>query len=128
MSGEAYTYRYYRLSPTEREGLLEKIRNILERKDVELAVVFGSFVELESFRDIDIAVHGKNLELEDVLQMSAELEDVLKTPVDVVPLSTLNPKFRHHVLVKGKMIIDRRPGLYEALLIQALDEIAIMES
>ena len=126
MSDEAY--RYYKISPGERRILIEKIRYILEREKIDLAIAFGSFVELKSFRDIDIAIYGKNVELRDLLRISAELENELKIPVDVVPLSMLPPRFRHHILVKGEVIIDRRTGLYEALLMQTLDEAAVMES
>ena len=59
MSNERY--RYYRLSPRGKKLLLEAMRDILEREGVTLAIIFGKFLELESFRGIDIAIHGKGL-------------------------------------------------------------------
>jgi len=51
-------YRYYRLSPEEKRALKEVIRSVLEKRGVELAIIFGSFTELESFRDVDVAVYA----------------------------------------------------------------------
>lgn len=36
----------------------EAVREVLEEGGVELAIIFGSFVELESFRDVDVAVYA----------------------------------------------------------------------
>ena len=125
MSNERY--RYYRLSPREKKLLLKEMQDILEREGVTLAIVFGSFLELESFRDIDVAIYERGLGLKDISRISAKLERELKIPVDVVPLDRLPSKFRHQVLTKGRIILDKTPGLYETILIQAIDEVIIME-
>jgi len=125
MSNERY--RYYRLSPREKKLLLKAMQDILEREGVTLAIVFGSFLELESFRDIDIAIYGRCLGLKDIFRISAKLERELKIPVDVVPMDRLPSKFRHRILTNGLVILDKTPGLYETILMQTLDEIAIME-
>jgi len=38
-------FRYYRLSKSEKEVLLKKIKEFLLRRDIDLAIVFGSFIE-----------------------------------------------------------------------------------
>jgi predicted nucleotidyltransferase len=46
-------FRYYRFSKNEKEVLLKKIKEFLSRYDIDLAIVFGSFVEGDVFRDIE---------------------------------------------------------------------------
>ena len=123
MRGERY--RYYELSGEEREALIEAVRRVLGRDDrILLAVIFGSFVELESFRDIDIAVYAVGMELREIFKLSARLEEEVKVPVDL--LQELSPSFRHYILVNG-LVVERVAGLYEALISQALDELTLME-
>ncbi|MEM0376853.1 MAG: nucleotidyltransferase domain-containing protein [Thermofilum sp.] len=127
MSGDRY--RYYRLSPEEKRALKEAIRSTLEGRGVELAIIFGSFTELESFRDVDVAVYARDsLDLDDAIKLAAELEERTRTPVDVVPLEKASPKLRHHILTKGEVLLEKQPGLYEALLMQTLDELATLEA
>ncbi|MEM4674901.1 MAG: hypothetical protein QXM12_01285, partial [Nitrososphaerota archaeon] len=38
------------------------------------------------------------------------------------------PKLRHHILTKGEVLLEKQPGLYEALLMQTLDELATLEA
>jgi len=122
MLGEKF--RYYMVSREEKEAIIAKIRKVLEDEGVLLAVLFGSFVELDSFRDIDIAVYirdGEDLSL--IFRLANKLEEELGYPVDVVPLNTIPPRFRHYILTKGVVIVEKKPGLYESLLIQTMDEI-----
>ncbi len=122
MLGEKF--RYYMVSREEKEAIIAKIRKVLDDEGVLLAVLFGSFVELNSFRDIDIAVYirdGEDLSL--IFRLANKLEEELGYPVDVVPLNTIPPRFRHYILTKGVVIVEKKPGLYESLLIQTMDEI-----
>lgn len=107
---------------------MDRLRELLEREGgVLLAVVFGSFVELESFRDIDVAVYSESESLDHMARLSAELELKLGVPVDLVPLRELEPRFRWKVLTKGVIVVEKRPGLYEALLSMTLDELRLLE-
>lgn len=48
------------LSSEEREKLIHKIKNLLrQRKDILFAYLFGSFAEGGPFRDIDLAIGGR---------------------------------------------------------------------
>ena len=117
-------FRYYRVSKEERETIIAKIKKILEEENVLLAILFGSFVELNSFRDIDVAVYVRDSDdLDFIFKLASRLEEELGYPVDVVPLNIIPPKFRHYILTKGVIIVEKKPGLYEALLIQTMDEI-----
>jgi len=122
MLGEKF--RYYVVSREEREAIVAKVREVLEDEGVLLAILFGSFVELDSFRDIDLAVYTRDYEdLSFIFRLANRLEEELGYPVDVVPLNIIPPRFRHYILTKGVVIVEEKPGLYEALLTQAMDEI-----
>jgi predicted nucleotidyltransferase len=115
--------KYYVLSSEEKNTLLEKLKNILHGLSVELAVVFGSFVELDSFRDIDIAVYRRDTCLEDILKLGTMVEEALGYPVDIIPLDIISPRFRLHILTKGIVILEETSGLYEYFLKRSLDEL-----
>ena len=122
MLGEKF--RYYVVSREEREAIVAKVREVLEDEGVLLAILFGSFVELDSFRDIDLAVYTRDYEdLSFIFRLANRLEEELGYPVDVVPLNIIPPRFRHYILTKGVVIVEEKPGLYEALLAQTMDEI-----
>jgi predicted nucleotidyltransferase len=118
-------FRYYRLCRDEKEALLKKIKEFLSRYDVDLAIVFGSFVEGEVFRDIDIAIYSHAMDIDKLLKISSELELDLGMPVDIVPLDQLNPIFRLKILRKGLVVIEK-PGIFEYLFMLTCDELEIM--
>ncbi len=120
-----FKYKYFR---EDKVRVLSKLQELLEREEkVLLAVIFGSFVDLESYRDIDIAVYSKDESLDFLAKLGAKLELELKIPVDVVPLRELEPRFRRRVLIKGIVVVEKQPGLYEALLSLTLDELKLLE-
>ncbi|MEM3941918.1 MAG: nucleotidyltransferase domain-containing protein [Desulfurococcaceae archaeon] len=122
-------YRYYRLDLKEKEAVKGTVREILE-ESVELAIIFGSFVEMGAFRDVDGYVHvsSRELDLDAVIKLSVELEERLRIPVDVISLNVVSPSFRYYILTRGEVVLEKRSGLYEALLMRTLDELAVLES
>jgi predicted nucleotidyltransferase len=118
-------FRYYRLSRDEKEALLKKIKEFLSRYDVDLAIVFGSFVEGEVFRDIDIAIYSYAMDIDELLKIGSKLELDLSMPVDIVPLDQLNPIFRLKILRKGLVVIEK-PGIFEYLFMLTCDELEVM--
>ncbi|MGC8606593.1 MAG: nucleotidyltransferase family protein [Vulcanisaeta sp.] len=122
-SGE---YIYHSMRREERELIISRIRDILREYGISLGILFGSFVELNEFRDIDIAVYGKNLDLNALLSLGTRLEEVLGMPVDVVPLINIDPKFRLSIMEHGLIILEAVDGLYEALIREALDELYLV--
>ena len=119
--------RYYRLSSNEKKAILEKLRIFFKEYDIELVIVFGSFVELYSFRDIDIAIYSKSLDLEDIFKLSTILELDIGYPIDIVPLDQIPPYFRLYILSKGVVLYEKRSGIYEYLLKKSLDELILTQ-
>jgi len=120
-------YRYYSLKENEKRAVLDRVRKVLEKRSVELAILFGSFLEGEAFRDVDVAVYSEGLDLDELLRLGVELELELGMPVDLVPLDRLSPKFRLEVLRRGLIVVER-PGVYEHLYMRSQDELTLMTS
>lgn len=119
--------KYYSLSAKEKRKVIDLIKKILSKEEqVLLAIIFGSFIELNSFRDIDIAIYSLNTTLNYLTELAVKIEEKLEIPVDVVPINDLPSKFKQYILVKGLVILEKNPGLYEALLSQVTDELTLM--
>ena len=119
-------YVYHTMSSSERALVMNKIREMLQKESIRLAIIFGSFIELNSFRDIDIAVYFRDeVSMDEMIKLENKLEEALGIPVDIVPLDEVEPRFRLNILRKGVVIIEE-PGVYEALLMQTLDELYIL--
>jgi len=121
-------FKYYSLSGKEKNKVINLIKEVLSKeKHVLLAIIFGSFIELSSFRDIDIAVYSLNTTLNYLVELAVKIEEKVKLPIDIVPINELPTKFKQYILTKGLVIFERTPGLYEALLSQVADELMLME-
>ena len=118
-------YRYYSLKENEKKAVLDRVRKVLEKRSVGLAILFGSFLEGEAFRDVDVAVYSENLDFDELLRLGVELELELGMPVDLAPLDQLSPKFRLEVLRRGLIVVER-PGVYENLYMRSQDELISM--
>jgi len=116
-----HTFKYY---SRPKEEVLSKIeKELRSEKDVLLAIIFGSFVELNEYRDVDLAVYTTRKDLGYLAKLSAKLELESGIPVDVVPIDEVPVKLRHKILTKGIIVLERVEGIYEALLSQTQDEI-----
>ena len=79
-----------------KKEITEKIKRFLEnRKEIIFAYIFGSFVENESFNDIDLAIYidkaydlSKNLFYE--VELSNQLEKLIKKSTDIIVLNHSN--------------------------------------
>ena len=117
-------FKYYSMSQEEKERVINIIRDELRKyEDVLLAILFGSFIELNKFRDVDIAIYALRTDLNYLFMIIAKLEEVLKIPVDVVPLTEVSSRFRYYILTRGRVVLEKVPGVYEALLILTLDDL-----
>ncbi|WP_169696958.1 nucleotidyltransferase domain-containing protein [Staphylothermus marinus] len=105
------------------------IAGALSRRDeVLLAVIYGGFIEYESFRDIDVAVftgykipYSRVQEYED--QLSEELEELVKIPVDVRVLDYTPSWFRVRAL-EGIVVVEKIPALATRLKFKSYQELS----
>jgi hypothetical protein len=86
----------------------ESILPILKRYGVSKAALFGSVVKDQERpdSDIDVLVHiDKDISLLDFVGLKLELEQILKTDVDVVEYDTIKPLLRETILKEQQVIL-----------------------
>jgi predicted nucleotidyltransferase len=117
-----------RLSAEEKKRLVDIIRKILEKEDrVEIAVIYGGFLNSGVFRDIDVAIYidlrsDYGQELVFVEEIRDRLEKVTGISVDIQLLNRAPPRFVYNILSGGKTIVEKKPGVSSILRIHSLDE------
>lgn len=100
--------RPHRLDANARERLLARLDAALGRRpDVLFALVFGSFLDQDAFRDIDVGIWvaesaGPHVDVE----LAAALSDELGLPVDVRRLNDAPVPFLFHAL-RGRALAVR---------------------
>jgi len=92
---------------TQIEEIKRKILPILRRHGVKRAGIFGSFVrgETKEGSDLDLLVEleeGKSLL--DLASLKVELEELLKTKVDVLTYNSMHPLLKDRILSEQKVI------------------------
>jgi len=82
---------------------LKKIIFLAKQYNISRLILFGSFLndDIEA-NDIDLACDGINDWK--LFELAARIEDELKIPVDLIPLSPPN-RFTKYILKKGKVLI-----------------------
>ena len=127
--------RSSRLTGEQREAAIRVVAEELGRRpEVVLGLVFGGvLVPGKPVRDIDVAVYtghrvGPGEWPVYVDELRSELEKALRRrlglvkAVDVVLLEYAPPLLRAEALRRGRVVVDRSPGLRGVLLLRALDE------
>ena len=118
----------YRGSPMDRDDVLERIRSILAGfEEIDLAYLYGSFLERDDFHDIDIAIHlCEDMAAYPRFKLSAKVAGSLERGVqprvdfDVRILNHSPAYFQYEVISKGVLVLERDREMrvdYEAHLI-----------
>lgn len=110
--------RLYRLSQEERGAIRDQIAAELSHEpDVLFAYVYGSFLESETFHDIDIGIHLSTDQTSGDIaaHLSATLSRTVTFPVDVRILNAVPVSFLFHVL-RGTCLFSRDDDLRTDLM------------
>jgi predicted nucleotidyltransferase len=100
----------------KKEEIVPALQETLsKRPEIVFAYLFGSAVESDSFRDIDVGLY---LALDRMavdpfqysLRTSVELEQLTGSPVDLVLMNTA-PDHLIHRIAKGHLLVDRDEAL-----------------
>jgi predicted nucleotidyltransferase len=99
----------------EKSGILESIRSILAGfEEIDLAYVYGSFLDRDDFGDIDVAVHlCKDLMPYQRFKLSQKAARILERGIEpriVFDLRILNCApvyFQYEVISKGILVLER---------------------
>ena len=76
-----------------KKEVIDKIENFIKsQEEITFAYIFGSFVEDETFNDVDIAIYvDKNIIPKEKvfyeIKLSNQLEEIIKIPVDIIRLN-----------------------------------------
>jgi len=85
------------------EDILNKIIELAKRYNVSKLVQFGSSLDSYDSRDVDLACDG--LYDKRFFRFGSELEELIKKPVDLVPLQPAD-KFTEYITKHGKVIYE----------------------
>jgi predicted nucleotidyltransferase len=115
-------YRYFRIDDAGRGRLIETIRSVVNRySEVLLAVLFGSFVELGEFRDVDLGIYCRGGCWDVAVDLGVELEERVGLPFDIVDIDESPITLQLRIFRTGVPILERVPGLFERLFLRSLD-------
>lgn len=110
----------------EKAQIVNVIQHVLaEKEEILFAYIFGSFVDREVFRDIDVALYLQDPRRMDVLRFELALEEELQKrvhlPCDVRAINDAPLGFVYHVLAKKILVLDRDTELraqFESLVLR----------
>lgn len=97
------------------------------KSEILFALIHGSFLEDQQFRDVDIALFidpgliGSAAFREYESDMAIRLSDCANLPIDVRLLNDAPVAFRYHAL-KGKVLVVREPELFDDFRARTWDE------
>ncbi|MFZ8792471.1 MAG: type VII toxin-antitoxin system MntA family adenylyltransferase antitoxin [Acidilobaceae archaeon] len=109
MSADA-ELRYFRVGESEREAIVCRLRELLERVEgVSFAYIYGGVVKRDKFRDVDIAiwVEDPSRAHEYEVDLAVELSLTLGIPVDVHVLNEAPLPFKYSVFSEGRLLFSR---------------------
>ena len=91
------------------KNITESLKSVLEADlNVEFAVSFGSILNKEKFRDVDVAVYFiKPPEGFDLLEYMVKLDKAVGIEVDLNVLNSAGPFLRHQVFKTGEPLFIR---------------------
>ena len=105
------------------------VRALDRRREIAFALLFGSALHREKYRDIDLAVYLSGSVDPPMAAVYAELlssslSKKLGIKIDVVVLNTA-PLWLVRKALNGKLLVDRDPVLRAALKLAATDNAAV---
>lgn len=97
---------------TSRSALVERIADVLAGHPVEFAMLFGSAAREDDadWGDVDLAVEFEETVADRgysdaYLGLAIDLEESLDADVDVVPFTSMSPRFRSVVIEEGVPVV-----------------------
>ncbi|HON82585.1 MAG TPA: nucleotidyltransferase domain-containing protein [Caldisericia bacterium] len=87
--------KFFNLNKKEKDKIIDKIKSILLIDDnIEFSYIFGSFIQDNFFRDIDIGIYLKNINENEVFdyefKISNEISLKCKIDIELIDVRVLN--------------------------------------
>ncbi len=99
-----------------KKKIIKEISKILLEHGCSLAVIFGSFVTRQQYRDIDIMVAmkgGRPPEPEETLYLAQLIEKAIGKPCDIISINAPNVLLQAEIARNGIPIILQNKDLWE---------------
>jgi predicted nucleotidyltransferase len=105
---------FYKVESDEKEKILTEIGKVsVGDRAVVFAYVYGSFLNDLSFRDIDIGIYLKEIEMDKVfnyeLELSGRVAKAVALPFDIIDVKVLNfapDSFLNNIFRNGKILFS----------------------
>ena len=105
---------FYRIESDKKEKIISKISKVsAEDSAVVFVYVYGSFLSDLSFRDIDIGIYLKKIEMDKVfnyeLELSGRVAKAVALPFDIIDVKILNfapDSFLNNIFRNGKILFS----------------------
>lgn len=118
-----FDFRTLHMEGEEKKRLLSRLKGLLEGiEGIVFAYTHGSFVELDTFRDIDVAIWVNDPEnaFNYAVNLSAKLEAELEMPVDIHVTNNAPLPFKRHVFTRGELLLSVDEGFRLRILDETL--------
>lgn len=106
-----------------KEKIIKYIQEYFEQQeDILFAYLYGSFVNQDRYRDIDLAVYSKNPELMKLGSMRTDLVRHTNMENDLCFLNGLpntNPSFAYEIVTKGELVYNDTPDRHDEYKVKA---------
>lgn len=89
---------------------------ILKKVDCEAILLFGSYARgtQNAESDIDIAIKpNRKISKKEMFEIRLELEETIKSDVDLINLDYINDDFRYEILMNGKILYCKEQLKFE---------------
>ena len=116
---------YYSLDYRVRRAVINRIRDLLYGfEEIVFAVIYGSFLDKQSFRDIDILVHTlQPLPLKRYLEIASIIEEEIGYPIDLIPTHYTIPQVIVNAIRNGILLFDKTGHQVDLVYKRALEEV-----
>jgi hypothetical protein len=112
---------HHRLPAKDKAELLDSLKKVLDRDNkIMFAYIHGSFVERDSFRDLDVAIwiNDRNKAFHYTVDFSAKIGLEIGISVDIQVLNEAPLPFKYNVFTRGVLLLSKD----EALRLKVVDE------
>lgn len=94
----------------------EKLAPLYCEKGLQLVLLFGSIANEKGNKESDVDIGFLFEKPVDILDLTNRVIQLLKTDnVDVIDLRRSSPLLRFSAILKGKVLYEQRPGIFNAL-------------
>jgi len=105
---------FYKIEADKKEKIISEISKVsADDRTVVFAYIYGSFLNGPSFRDIDIGIYLKEIEMDKVfnyeLELSGRVAKAVALPFDIIDVKVLNfapDSFLNNIFRNGKILFS----------------------